>query len=556
MGRRCCGRGQKKRGGKSSSRGPAQTDSDSPTHQSSIDINTPLAFGIGTRVKCPRDWSPKSLKDASHTVAHIGTVVGHWGRLEHWPAGVFYPYLVRLDCGLLIHNVEEFFRESDVPPMAVIFNIGSRVECKLGTTDKWFPGTVLTCTDDWARSNAPPYMIKFDYGRERDFWGPKDCIRASNVVASEEMTQKLRFKVGDRVDCRYVDGWKSGTVIKTWYSQGSFDNDHAVPYQIQIDTGNYIFAPADSDECVKKSTVPPPSCWICFDNEQSETNLILRECACRGEHNGFVHIDCLVKLAISKVDKDREPEFCPFGMCITCNQPFKAGSHCYSALTEAFYHICGDDDIGSTWNKMATTMMSELLISNEDYDGATKLLQERIALIRSKIEQGNIQGDDVTCWTVDLSNFLLDLAQVYEITKSIEDLKEILDESLALIYIDEDGSSGKKSSVLLGLARHATLIDEKSVALEYIEEAITLHKEQTNFDCARKFDILHHAGHLNIECNNRERGIGQLSEALEIITTVYGHDHMQVCMLKEELRKIREGVIDNCNFLRNRHAGD
>ena len=60
----------------------------------------------------------------------------------------------------------------------------------------------------------------------------------------------LRFKVGTRVECCMgTNQWEPGTVIKLWYfTQGS----HA-PYQVELDEGNLIFAPEDSDRCVRRA---------------------------------------------------------------------------------------------------------------------------------------------------------------------------------------------------------------------------------------------------------------------------------------------------------------
>ena len=77
-------------------------------------------------------------------MAHTGTVVGHWQRKDHWPTDFRVPYLVILDDGSIIfcpRSDDDFIRESDVPPVTVLFNIGSRVECQLGTDGEWFPGT-------------------------------------------------------------------------------------------------------------------------------------------------------------------------------------------------------------------------------------------------------------------------------------------------------------------------------------------------------------------------------------------------------------------------------
>ena len=97
-------------------------------------------------------------------------------------------------------------------------------------------------------------------------------------------------------------------MIKLWYHNCSFEKEHAVLYQVQLDTGQKIFVPVDSEDCIRKSSSALPLFWICFDDVQSDTNLIVRECACRGQNNGFAHADCLVKLALTRLDVDTSPE--------------------------------------------------------------------------------------------------------------------------------------------------------------------------------------------------------------------------------------------------------
>ena len=47
--------------------------------------------------------------------------------------------------------------------MEIQFKIGSRIECKLGTSDEWFPGVVIECFEKFAELDKPPYLIRFDY---------------------------------------------------------------------------------------------------------------------------------------------------------------------------------------------------------------------------------------------------------------------------------------------------------------------------------------------------------------------------------------------------------
>ena len=65
--------------------------------------------------------------------------------------------------------------------------------------------------------------------------------------------RQLRFKVGSRVKCGVDEGrWASGTVIQLWYTEEGFAQDFYAPYQVELDEGRLIFAPEDSDRCIRR----------------------------------------------------------------------------------------------------------------------------------------------------------------------------------------------------------------------------------------------------------------------------------------------------------------
>jgi len=63
--------------------------------------------------------------------------------------------------------------------------------------------------------------------------------------------QELRFAIGGRVECN-VGQWMAGTVVQQWYRDPHWPEGKVVPYQIKLDGGPTIFAPADSDKCIRK----------------------------------------------------------------------------------------------------------------------------------------------------------------------------------------------------------------------------------------------------------------------------------------------------------------
>ena len=83
----------------------------------------------------------------------------------------------------------------------------------------------------------------------------EDELRDAGAVLRCRETP-LRFKVGSRVECCFgTDHWASGTVIKLWYTEDSFAQGFYAPYQVELDDGDLIFAPEDSDRCVRRA--PP-----------------------------------------------------------------------------------------------------------------------------------------------------------------------------------------------------------------------------------------------------------------------------------------------------------
>ena len=207
----------------------------------SLDSNASLPFAIGTRVELPhlKDYpgrnsskGVKSKKESSASATpHTGTIAGHWKRQSHWPKGLKAPYMVLMDDGMALYSHRtdaEFLYETTVPAMVVTYNIGCRVECQLAenhetpnnTDPRWFPGTILQCHPDWSDSpiDTPPYFIRFDYGRERPFWGPADRIRELQRKdrGGNNKFPPLRFELGDRVKCSMDDDMMPGTIVKTW----------------------------------------------------------------------------------------------------------------------------------------------------------------------------------------------------------------------------------------------------------------------------------------------------------------------------------------------------
>ena len=60
-----------------------------------------------------------------------------------------------------------------------------------------------------------------------------------------------RFPIGARVECN-CGAWKAGTVVRHFYRQKSFEEGVVAPYQVKLDDGKLIFAPADVDRVIRR----------------------------------------------------------------------------------------------------------------------------------------------------------------------------------------------------------------------------------------------------------------------------------------------------------------
>jgi G3E family GTPase len=70
----------------------------------------------------------------------------------------------------------------------------------------------------------------------------------------EKKRKELRFAVGERVLCNVENKWTEGTISELMWRSDDMDPGMVAPYQITLDDGEIVSAPADEDHLVRRAS--------------------------------------------------------------------------------------------------------------------------------------------------------------------------------------------------------------------------------------------------------------------------------------------------------------
>ncbi|EJK60959.1 hypothetical protein THAOC_18617 [Thalassiosira oceanica] len=542
------------------------------------DTSVPLDFNVGDRVECLN----------YHTIGvsgpkfEAGTVAKHWHREESWPRGLYAAYLVQLDNGVRLHckNSESYIRNSEMPPVTIQFKVGGYVMCKLGdvlvvdgtgrkfvkvesdSDTNWEVGLILEANSDWLETGKYPYLIEF-HGRCLKFWGTAANMKECTALPVRGKSSKLRFKIGQRVDCCSLGGgWVKGTIVDTMYEDASILGPNGVhPYQIQLDTPeqgqSHIMAPADSDGCIRKSTTPCPECFICCDTECDEDNLIVRECACKGDKDGLAKTK--FKDLQKKYPDEDDPlhhnsvetnydRANPFEQCLTCKANFSFGGHCHVALLKECISIYSEeDDLDSCQTALKSIIKwCNVLIQEGKFEDAKVLLFQKLRVFRRFVRDAENDGIDTRFFNETLVELLNCLACAHEKTKMLVWMKSTLDEALSLSVNTEGFITSYQPMYMTKaeLVRYTFLTGDIGCALAGAE-ALLLEARSTN---AHVREMLRLCAPLNSLSGDKERCLEQFAEAAKIEAGCWGEGSPHVQSTTWLINRIRDDVNIKCVY--------
>mmetsp|Transcript_10541 Transcript_10541/g.31875 ORF Transcript_10541/g.31875 Transcript_10541/m.31875 type:complete len:184 (+) Transcript_10541:112-663(+) len=174
------------------------------------------------------------LFDPNRAPNFVNHTKRHLDKIRHWCAA-------RLPEGARVSAREEACGDPQCSPVDTIIDV-----LFPGGTMKsvGIPAEAQDVTEEILDKFFPTTAVVTEWAAGRDAAWPPEPEPPTDVV--------LRFPVGARVEaCCGPQQWKPGRVVQHWYRQVDFPREFFAPYQLQLDDGGLIFAPEDSDKCVR-----------------------------------------------------------------------------------------------------------------------------------------------------------------------------------------------------------------------------------------------------------------------------------------------------------------
>ena len=125
---------------------------------------------------------------------------------------------------------------------------------------------------------------------------------------------------------------------------------------------------------------PDATCYICLEGD-GESSKLMRGCACRGESAGFVHVECLTKLAMTKeASGDLEAIVIAWGRCGNCKQFLEGGLRL--EMNRRFWrHHRSNQDPALRYN--STKFLAGSLAQADEVDAANQLVDAASTCVRN-----------------------------------------------------------------------------------------------------------------------------------------------------------------------------
>ena len=108
-------------------------------------------------------------------------------------------------------------------------------------------------TEAWLPGEERTSKLVF-IGKNLDHDALKAAFAACLITAEmkEKKLKSLRFGIGDKVQCKTGAGWSKGTVVQLMWRGPGMPPGMVAPYQVELESGDLIYAPHDDDQLIRK----------------------------------------------------------------------------------------------------------------------------------------------------------------------------------------------------------------------------------------------------------------------------------------------------------------
>ena len=112
--------------------------------------------------------------------------------------------------------------------------------------------------DPWGSESRSCRLIFIGRHLDREMLtrGFEACRDIHEYILEANVTSTtLRFAVGDTVICRTApEDYSLGVIAAVFHREPQFPPGHFVPYQVKLQSGGYVYVPADRDLYVRTET--------------------------------------------------------------------------------------------------------------------------------------------------------------------------------------------------------------------------------------------------------------------------------------------------------------
>ena len=260
------------------------------------------------------------------------------------------------------------------------------------------------------------------------------------------------------------------------------------------------------------------TCFICLEGDGASSKL-MRGCACRGDSAGFVHLECLTKLAMSKeASRDGEVLWDAWIFCGNCKQRF-TGALELEMLRRCLRRYRSSQNLKLRYN--STRILATCLGVHGEFDAAHQLFDEAATCAGNDTER-----------LLDLKHCRAALlTKNGQRLEALELLRSILPEAKQFTTTNPGPYARTMMSIVPVFFDH-----DNQAAYDMATELLAFTKANYSLENITTIIAMDYYGIASAKLGRIEESKAMFKTVLAIKTRVYGRDHSNTEMTRNFMR--------------------